>query len=56
MTHEEKVVWEYCLHRLRNNLAVLFVPENPFRVRFEAEIDEIIRNMNEPDDPEDLTE
>ena len=53
MSHDEKVIQEYCLNRLRSNLGVLFDAANPIRIHLEEEIDNIIDDWN---NPENLTE
>ena len=49
MSHDEKVITEFCLNRLRSNLGVLFNAGNPIRIHLEEEIDKILDDWNNPD-------
>lgn len=53
MSHDEKVIQEYCLNRLRSNLSFLFEAGNPIRIHLEEEIDKILDDWN---NPENLTD
>lgn len=53
MSHDEKVIMEFCLYKLLNHLSVLFLPENPIRVHLESEIVNILTDW---DNPENLKE